>query len=161
MPSPLLRRSIWALGLAVLLVVAAAVALPYFASTRIVRDRIAEEIGAWSGFVVSIGGNPQITVWPRFQAVLTDVSMTRPDEPGEPVLATERMEISLSAFAALAGNVEFSTARLVRPTLRVRLPPTACRLPPCRAAAASASRWRLPAARRRGPADAQYRAAAG
>ncbi|MBU2148502.1 MAG: AsmA family protein [Alphaproteobacteria bacterium] len=123
MPSPLLRRSIWALGLAVLLVVAAAVALPYFASTRIVRDRIAKEIGDWSGLVVSIGGNPQFTVWPRFQAVLTDVSMTRPDEPGEPVLATERMEISLSAFAALAGNVEFSTARLVRPTLRVALAP--------------------------------------
>ena len=121
MPAPLLRRSLWALGIAVLLFVAAVVALPYFASTRIVRDRIAEEIGGWSGLVVSIGGNPQIAVWPRFQAVLTDVSMARPGEPGEPVLVTERMEIGLSAFAALAGNVEFSTVRLVRPTLRVDL----------------------------------------
>ena len=120
MPAPLLRRSLWALGVAALLLVVAVAALPYFASTRIVRDRIADEIGDWSGLSVSIGEHPQIAVWPRFQAVLTDVSMSLPNDPAAlPVLTTERMEISLSAFAALSGNAEFSTARLVRPTLRV------------------------------------------
>ena len=123
-PAFLLRRGLWILGLAVLLFAVAAVALPYVASTRIVRDRIAEEIGDWSGLDVAIGGNPQIAVWPRFQAILTDVSMSLPDDAKRtPVLSAERMEINLSALAALAGNVEFATARLLRPTLRISLAP--------------------------------------
>ena len=36
-------------------------AVPYVASTRIVRDRIAFEIGAWSGYRVEIGAPPTIT----------------------------------------------------------------------------------------------------
>ena len=81
MPRPLLRRSLWALVIVALAIVVAVVALPYIASTRIVRDRIAGEISDWSGLKVSIGGSPHISVWPRFQAVLTDVSMSMPDGP--------------------------------------------------------------------------------
>ncbi len=120
MPSPLLRRSLWALATAALAIIIAAVALPYVASTRIVRDRIVGEIGDWSGLTVSTGGNPEISVWPRFQAILTDVAMSVPGQPAsQPVIETERMEIDLSALAALSGNVAFEKARLGRPTLRV------------------------------------------
>jgi len=43
MPSPLIRRGIWAIGVAVLVIALAVAALPLIASTRIVRDRIAWE----------------------------------------------------------------------------------------------------------------------
>lgn len=120
MSSVFIRRSLLAIGFAVVVAAFALVALPYFASTRIVRDRIAWEMSAWSGFRVAIDGTPQIQVWPKFQAILTDVTLSKwsqPDSP--PVIDAERVEIDLSAMAALRGDVVFSTARLIRPTLRV------------------------------------------
>ncbi|GLS38349.1 membrane assembly protein AsmA [Mesorhizobium tianshanense] len=121
MPSPLIRRGIWAIGVAVLVIALGVAALPLVASTRIVRDRIAWEMSAWSGFRVTIDGAPRIEVWPNFRAILTDVTLsqwTETDAP--PVIETERVEVSLSAMSALRGNVVFSTARLIRPTIRVQ-----------------------------------------
>jgi AsmA protein len=86
-----------------------------------VRDRIAWEMSAWSGFRVTIEGSPRIEVWPTFRAILSDVTLsqwTETDAP--PVIEAERVEVDLSAMAALQGDVVFSTARLVRPTIRVQ-----------------------------------------
>ncbi|MER8482548.1 AsmA family protein [Mesorhizobium sp. M1322] len=121
MSSPLIRRGIWAIGVAVLVIALAVAALPLVASTRIVRDRIAWEMSAWSGFRVTIDGAPRIEVWPNFRAILTDVTLsqwTETDAP--PVIEAERVEVNLSAMAALRGDVVFSTARLIRPTIRVQ-----------------------------------------
>lgn len=120
MPSTLIRKAVWAIVAAIIVVALAFSALPYFASTRIVRDRIAWEMSAWSGFRVAIDGAPQIQIWPKFSAVLTDVTLsewTETDQP--PVIEAERVEIDLSALAALRGDVVFSATRLIRPTLRV------------------------------------------
>ncbi|MER8474670.1 AsmA family protein [Mesorhizobium sp. M0976] len=121
MPSPLIRRGIWAIGAAVIVIALVVAALPLIASTRIVRDRIAWEMSAWSGFRVTIDGAPRIEVWPNFRAILSDVTLsqwTETDAP--PVIEAERVEVDLSAMAALRGDVVFSTARLVRPTIRVQ-----------------------------------------
>ncbi|RVC54975.1 AsmA family protein [Mesorhizobium sp.] len=121
MPSSLIRRGVWAVGVAVLVIALVVAALPLIASIRIVRDRIAWEMSAWSGFRVTIDGSPRIEVWPTFRAILTDVTLsqwTETDAP--PVIEAERVEVDLSAMAALQGDVVFSTARLVRPTIRVQ-----------------------------------------
>ncbi|WP_353646008.1 AsmA family protein [Mesorhizobium sp. WSM2239] len=120
MPSPIVRRSIWGIGIAVLLAVLIALLLPTIASTRIVRDRIALEMSSWSGYRVSIGAPPEIEVWPTFRAILTDVRLSPwQSSSGPPVIAAERVEIELSALAALRGNVVFSNARFVNPTLHI------------------------------------------
>ena len=119
MPTPLLRRSLWALAIMAGLVALAVAALPYLASTRLVRDRIAQEMSEWSGLDVSIGAAPEISVWPDLQANLTDVTLSLPGAGKTPALTAERVEIELSALAALAGNVDFSRARLIRPTVRI------------------------------------------
>ncbi|WP_269933376.1 AsmA family protein [Aminobacter sp. HY435] len=121
MPSPLFRRSIWMIvGLAVL-IAAVVAAVPFIASTQLVKDRIALEMSAWSGFRVSINGTPDIEIWPVFRATLTDVSMTEwDDQDGPAVIEAERVDIELSALTALTGNVEFSDAHFVRPTVRLR-----------------------------------------
>jgi len=78
-------------------------------------------MSAWSGFRVTIDGSPRIEVWPTFRAILSDVTLsqwTETDAP--PVIEAERVEVDLSAMAALQGDVVFSTARLVRPTIRVQ-----------------------------------------
>jgi len=119
MPKPLLRRSLWALGVAAGLILLAALILPYAASTRLVRDRIAHEMSEWSGFDVTIAAAPEISVWPDLQANLTGVTLSPPGSSGAPTISAERVEIELSPLAALGGDVDFSRARFVRPTIRI------------------------------------------
>jgi len=125
-----LPRGVLAAGIAALAVAALLIALPYIASNRIVRDRIALEMSAWSGYRVSIGAAPEIHIWPDFGAVLTEVSLAPRDSPdGPPVIEAERIEVELSPLAALRGDVVFSTARLVRPILRLRETPSGTFMP--------------------------------
>jgi AsmA protein len=122
MASATVRRSIWALAAAIVLAGIIFVATPYVASTRIVRDRIAKEIGAWSGYSVDIGAPPVIEIWPRLRAVLTNVTFSdREAQPAGAVGKVERMEIELSPMAAMRGDAVFTAARLVRPTLTVHV----------------------------------------
>ncbi len=124
-------RGLWLIGIAALAIVALAAALPYFASNRIVRDRIALQMSAWSGYDVSIAAAPEIRIWPEFGAVLTDVSFTPRDAPeGPPAIESERIEVKLSPLAALGGEAVFSTVRLIRPVLRVRQTPGGNLWPP-------------------------------
>lgn len=112
------RRLASIAGIAAAAVAAVAVALPFVASNQIVRDRVAQELSSWSGFEVTISGDPEIEVWPRFRAILRDVDMRAPGG-SSPTVEAERMEIELSALSALRGEAVFSEARLVRPTLIV------------------------------------------
>lgn len=110
------------IALAVLLLVGAALAatLPWIASTRIVRDRIAQELSLWSGYRVSLGQAPVIDVWPVFKATLHDVAFRQwSDAAAEPVLDADRLEVTLSPLAALRGNVVFSSLSMHRPLLRL------------------------------------------
>jgi AsmA protein len=117
MPTPLLRRSLWALAVAAGLVMLATLVLPYVASTRLVRDRIAHEMSEWSGLDVAIAAATEISVWPDLQANLTGVTLSLPGKA--PAITAERVEIELSVLAAFGGDVEFSHARFIRPTIRI------------------------------------------
>ncbi|MET0575047.1 MAG: AsmA family protein [Mesorhizobium sp.] len=116
----MVKKGIWALGAAVIALVLAIALFPLVASTQIVRDRIALEMSAWSGYRVSLGAAPVIDVFPTFKATLSNVTLSDwLDYNRRPVVEAERVEIELSALAALVGNVVFSDVKLVRPTLRV------------------------------------------
>ena len=117
MPALLRRRSLWALALAAGFAALVVLALPYAASTRLVRDRIADEMSEWSGLDVSIGAAPEISVWPDLQANLANVTLSLPGAAKTPAITAERIEIELSALAALGGNVDFSRVRFVKPTI--------------------------------------------
>lgn len=122
MPNKAVRRGFWAVATGVVIALAILATVPMIASTRIVRDRIAEEISAWSGLRVDIAAAPEIEVWPSFRAILTGVTVSDPrGVDAEPVMQAQRMELQLSALAALSGDIRFSTARLVNPTVRLRV----------------------------------------
>lgn len=106
---------------AVLVLVALFVAmLPWMASTQIVRDRIAHELSMWSGYRVSLGAAPELDVWPNFRATLNTVAFHDWGQEGQPpVLEAERLEVAMSALAALRGDVVFSTLSVHRPLLRL------------------------------------------
>ncbi len=120
-PSTLIRRSILALVALISLAALAVAALPMVASTQLVRNRIAIELSAWSGFRVAIASTPQLELWP-FKAVLSGVTLYQWGDWDNPaVIEAERVEINLSALDALNGNVSFTEARLVNPVIRVGL----------------------------------------
>ncbi|MBN9065467.1 MAG: AsmA family protein, partial [Rhizobiales bacterium] len=69
--------------------------------------------------------------WPNFHATLADVTLAEWGTDGRsPVIRAERVEIDLSAIAALRGEVSFSRVRLFRPTLYVRRHSADLYLPP-------------------------------
>lgn len=115
MTGQLARRGLWALVAVLLLVGIVASAVPYVASTRIVRDRIALELGWWTGYRVNIGSTPRLSVWPRLSAVLEDVTFSEWTKDSPPVATAERIDVDLSALAALKGNAVFTAATVVRP----------------------------------------------
>ena len=120
MASRLARRCIATFAGLALVAVALVIALPFVASTQIVRDRIAQEFSHWSGYRVTLGGAPTITVWPSIRAELPSVVMSgwgAGDEP--PVLISQTVEIDLSAFAALRGDIVPTRVHFQKPVLRV------------------------------------------
>ena len=105
-------------------------AIPFVASTQIVRNRISHELSEWSGYRVVLRGAPRIQVWPAFEAHLQDVAFLEwgaTDAP--PILQADRIEIDLSAIAALRGDIAFSDISVLRPVLRVRSSPDGMMLP--------------------------------
>ena len=131
MQGRVVKRAI--IGFAVLIAVGAALvlALPWIASTQIVRDRIAYELSAWSGYRVQLGQAPRIDVWPTFSAHLSNVALYEwGSNDSRPVLEAERVDIDMSAFAAIRGDVVFSRRALEHPLLRLTQPTPLFDLPP-------------------------------
>ena len=119
MPPTAAKKIIW---VAVAVVVAAAiifVTLPLLASTQIVRYRIAQEMEALTGYRVTLGSAPEIRVWPSFHGVLKNVTLSEWGSDNRPVVEADQVDIDLSAVAALMGKIEFSSARFIRPVIRV------------------------------------------
>lgn len=118
----------------VLLGLLAFAALPWIASTQIVRDRIAYELGLWSGYRVSLGAAPVLDVWPGFKATLENVAFHDwaddwTDNSRPAVLEAEQVEVALSPLAALRGNIVFSGMSVHRPLLRLSVPGPVVDLP--------------------------------
>src|SRR5690606_18110037 len=85
----------------------------------------------WSGYRVSLVGDPDIRLWPRMRAVLEDVRLAQWGTPGNPaVLSSEQVEMDLSLLAALRGRSEPGRIRFLRPTLRLRHDDSRYFLPP-------------------------------
>ena len=124
------RKGLAAFAVLAVLGLLAFFALPWVASTQIVRDRIAYELGLWSGYRVSLGAAPALDVWPGFKATLENVAFHEwagGDKP--PVLEAERLEIALSPLAALRGDIVFSAMSVHRPLLRLSVPGSVVDLP--------------------------------
>ncbi|MDF1598160.1 AsmA family protein [Mesorhizobium sp. YIM 152430] len=131
MQGQVVRRTI--IGLAALIVagVGLVLALPWIASTQLVRDRIAYELSAWSGYRVQLSQAPRIDVWPTFSAHLSNVALYEwGGHDSRPVLEAERVDIDLSALAALRGDVVFSKLALEHPLLRLTKATPVFDLPP-------------------------------
>ncbi len=144
--SQLVRRGITAFVVLALLGVSLVIALPFIASTQLVRDRIVQEFQSWSGYSVKLGGAPTISVWPSIRAELSGVTLSGWGESNEEVVLTsEKVEIDLSAIAALGGDIVPTRVHFVRPHLKISWPENS--LPRPKSPAAGKIRWAIEAAR--------------
>ena len=124
------RRAVAGFVALAVLTLTLAAALPWIASTQIVRDRIAYELSVWSGYRVSLGEAPIIDVWPTFTAKLNDVAFHEwAGGESPPVLEADSLLVSMSALAALRGNVVLSSVSMQRPVLRLTRPGSVVDLP--------------------------------
>jgi AsmA protein len=131
MQGQVVRRTIIGLSALIVAGVGLVLALPWVASTQLVRDRIAYELSAWSGYRVQLSQAPRIDVWPTFSAHLSNVALYEwGAHDSRPVLEAERVDIDLSALAALRGDVVFSKLALEHPLLRLTKATPVFDLPP-------------------------------
>ena len=119
MPASVATRLIWVPVVLLALAGGFIAALPWIASTQIVRDRIALEVSVWSGYRVTFGSTPRIEIWPVLRATMDDVRMWQWDESQTPVVEAERIVAELSPWRALRGNIVFNSMRLLRPSARI------------------------------------------
>jgi AsmA protein len=119
MPSTAARKIVWAAVAIVLVAALVFVTLPLLASTQIVRYRIAQEMEALTGYRVTLGSAPEIRVWPSFHGILRNVTLSEWGSDNRPVVEADQVDIDLSAIAALMGKIKFSSARFIRPVIRV------------------------------------------
>ena len=77
-------------------------------------------MSAWSGYRVELGQRARDRDLAEFQGGAQRRQAVGLGRPSTPVLDAERVELELSAIAALRGNVVISTARLVQADLYVR-----------------------------------------
>lgn len=120
MKNGLAKKGLAFFAIVVALAILVVAALPWIASTQIVRDRIAYELSLWSGYRVSLGKAPILDVWPGFRARLENVAFHEwNSEERPPVLEAERLEVSLSPVAALRGEVVLSGMSVYQPLIRL------------------------------------------
>ncbi len=119
MPRPVVKRLVWGVGAIVVIAALMLAALPYVASTQIVRDRIAQELSELTGYRVTLGAETGFEVWPVITAHLSDVTFSDFGRDGEPVARVEKIDAELAAFSALSGDIVFTHLRLLRPTFTV------------------------------------------
>jgi AsmA protein len=130
MPILTVRRSVAGLAALAVLAIVVVAALPWIASTQIVRDRIAYELSVWSGYRVSLGEAPELDVWPIFGATLNDVAFHEwSGGESPPVLEADSLRVEMSALAALRGNVVLSAVSMQRPVIRLTVPGSVIDLP--------------------------------
>jgi len=116
------RVAIW---LALLVVFAATVllALPWFLSREVVKERVAAQLSTLTGKQVSLRGESSVSLWPFLQVSYDDVTiggeLALADLP--PLVKMDGLEAQLSFASAFWGDVSLSQVRLVRPRFTLRV----------------------------------------
>ena len=106
---------------AIALIAIVVICLPFLASTSVIRNRIALEIGNWSGYRVVFDDAPKISLFPSVTADLKNVRFYNWGQPGEqPVIKAENIRIGLSALSAISGEIAFTGVTILRPVVYVR-----------------------------------------
>jgi AsmA protein len=114
------------LGIAVAAMVAAAfvtlIALSFLIPAGAVRDAVAKEIHAVTGFDPILRGDVSVSLFPAGTVSFRNV-LLGDDRTGEPAVVAEELTARLRYFPLLAGRIEIADVTLVRPTITITFLP--------------------------------------
>lgn len=93
--------------------------IPFLISTDAIRLRLARELSAWTGYNVQLREPPRISIFPSFQASLSEVTLS---ERGCLLMKARRVEVDISLYGALTGRVLFLETRIINPHFTIGEP---------------------------------------
>ncbi len=115
-----MRRLLIALLVAVALVVAGLVALPFLISDDLLRGRLAEQIASVTGRDVSLSGEPAIRFFPEIRVTVNNLAIAGP--PGmadDGFLTMKALTGTVRLLPLIIGRVEFRSFKLDQPVVRL------------------------------------------
>ena len=122
-----MRYILTILAILVILVLSAALAVPYFVNWNAQRDIVTARIAEFLGADVKINGPIDLKLLPTPYLLLGAVEITDPSGKSSAKIEEIRLEIALAPL--LRGDVDFVEARLVRPQIRFEIDDGGVRLP--------------------------------
>lgn len=111
----------WVL-LALVLLIVAAVALPFFLPASVYKDQIIEQTRLATGRELKIDGDLKISIWPALGVEVNKVRFANVPGAQEPDMATmESLVVGAELFPLLSGNLKVTELRLVKPVIHLEI----------------------------------------
>lgn len=96
------------------------VALPVLASMRLVDTQLITALEQLTGHTARFSGQPQIGVFPRLHVRIADLTLTPKNvEDAEPIFRADHVQLDLSAWSVINGEIFVQNTLLVRPVLDI------------------------------------------
>jgi len=119
------------LGASVVFFITTIAIVPFLISTDAIRLRLARELSVWTGYDVQLRKPPRISIFPFFQVSLPEVLLTHTNNSSRiPLMDAQRIEVDISLYSALTGQVRFSETRIINPRFTIDEPKAQNGFPP-------------------------------
>lgn len=112
------------IGVAVLVVVlvAAAVAVPFFIPTDEIKTRITQGVESATGRELVIAGDLSVSILPSLAVVAEDISFSNADGAADPNMASlKALRLKLNVLPLITGNVQVDEFVLVDPVINLEI----------------------------------------
>jgi len=111
----------WVL-LAVVLLIAVIVALPFFLPASVYKEQIIEQARLATGRELAIEGDLSISIWPALGVKVEKVRFSNAPGAAEPELATmDTLVVGAELFPLLSGDLRVTEIRLVNPVIHLEI----------------------------------------
>lgn len=95
-------------------------AIPFIVPDSFLKDRIAAKIAVWTGRVVTITGDPTLSLYPNLTITVTDLAVSNPEGMGgDAFLTAEAVRATMPVLPLLFGRTEFDQFEVVEPRVRL------------------------------------------
>ena len=113
-------RALRYLLLAVIVIVAAIVAIPFIVPPKVIADQVVSLTRERTGRDLILGGDVSLSFYPDIAVSMEDVTLSNPDGMAQGnFLSTARLRLSLELVPLLSGNVRVRTFELVSPRINL------------------------------------------
>lgn len=102
----------------IVVAVALVAALPFFLSTDVVRNKVAQQLSVWTGREVRLSGPAELTVFPNIAVEISDITIANGEGFGDqPMVAMDGLVARVKLMPLLTGSVEVDRFELIRPRI--------------------------------------------